>query len=140
MTFLCPSLRACYSILFVCEVICACAFTLNSCCTVYREKKKLKQVIRVKKTRGVAAPEFEILGRLFLGSEEPSLKLLRLVKLQRTNSSPISNCRRSKLAIFLSCNINSLLRLCRRNAHYIYISDERYIPEVEMKTKLTINW
>ena len=42
----------------------------------------------------------------FLGSEEPSLKLLRSAKLQRTNSSPISNCRRSKLAIFFLRNIN----------------------------------
>ena len=60
----------------------------------------------------------------FLGSEEPSLKLLRSAKLQRTNSSPISNCRRSKSAIFLprniNFNINSLLRL-RVGMHIIYI-------------------
>ena len=80
-----------------------------------------------------------------LGLEEPSLKLLHSAKLQRTNSSSISNCRRSKLAIFISrninSNINSLLRL-RVGTHiiyiyiyiYIYISDERYIPEVEMNT------
>ena len=36
----------------------------------------------------------------FVGSEEPSLKLLCLSKLQRTNSSPISNCRHLKSAIF----------------------------------------
>ena len=50
-----------------------------------------------------------------------------------------SNCQRSKSAIFIShninSNINSLLRL-RVGTHYIYIyiSDERYIPDVEMKT------
>ena len=74
-----------------------------------------------------------------LGLEEPSLKLLRSAELQRTNSSPISNCQRSKSAIFISrninSNINSLLRL-RVGTHiiYIYLSDEHYIPEVEMKT------
>ena len=40
----------------------------------------------------------------FLGSEEPSLKLLCSAELQRTNSSPISNRRLSKSAIFLSRN------------------------------------
>ena len=58
-------------------------------------------------------------------------------ELQRTNSSPISNCQRSQSAILISCNINSninsLLRLCV-GTHIIYISDERYILEVEMKT------
>ena len=78
-----------------------------------------------------------------LGLVEPSLKVLRSAELQRTNSSPISNCQRSKSAIFTSrninSNINSLLRL-RVGVHiiyiyiYIYISDECYIPEVEMKT------
>ena len=76
-----------------------------------------------------------------LGLEEPLLKLLRSAELQHTNSSPISNCQRSKSAIFISrninSNINSLLRL-RVGTHiiyiYIYLSDERYIPEVEMKT------
>ena len=95
------------------------------------------------KTRGAAAPRTRITCAYFLGSEEPSLKLSRLAKLQRTNSSPNSNCRRSKSAIFISrninSNINSLLRL-RVGTHiiyiylYIYLSDERYIPEVEMKT------
>ena len=60
----------------------------------------------------------------FLGSEEPLLKLLRLVELQRTNSSPILNCQRSKSAIFISrninSNINSLLRL-RVGTHIVYI-------------------
>ena len=64
-----------------------------------------QQVIRVKKTRGAAAPRTRITWASFLGSEEPSLKLLRSAKLQRTNSSPISNCRRSELAIFSSRNI-----------------------------------
>ena len=97
------------------------------------------------KTRGAAAPRTRITCAYFLGSEEPSLKLLRSAKLQGTNSSPNSNCRRSKSAIFISrninSNINSLLRL-RVGTHIIYIyiyisiyiSDERYIPEVEMKT------
>ena len=72
------------------------------------------------------------------------MKLLRSSKLQRTNSSPISNCRCSKSAIFSSRNINYnikfIVAVTRRNAYYIYIylsiylSDERYIPEVEMKT------
>ena len=89
------------------------------------------------KTRGAAAPRTRITCAYFLGSEEPSLKLSRLAKLQRTNSSPNSNCRRSKSAIFISrninSNINSLLRL-RVGTHiiyiyiylslYIYISDE----------------
>ena len=60
----------------------------------------------------------------FLGLEEPSLKLLRSSELQRTNSSPISNCQHSKSAIFISrninSNINSLLRL-RVGTHIIYI-------------------
>ena len=77
----------------------------------------------------------------FVGSEEPSLKILHSVELLRTNSSQISNRRRSKLAIFLShninYNINSLLWLhVGTHIIYIYISDERYIPEVEMKTIL----
>ena len=55
------------------------------------------------------------------------------------NSSPISNCRRSKSAIFISHNINYninsllLLRVGIRII-YIHLSDEHYIPEVEMKT------
>ena len=76
------------------------------------------------KTRGAAAPRTRITCAYFLGSEEPSLKLSRLAKLQRTNSSPNSNCRRSKSAIFISrninSNINSLLRL-RVGTHIIYI-------------------
>ena len=112
------------------------------------------QVIRVKtsnsslKTRGAAAPRTRITWRLFLGLEEPSLKLLRSSELQRTNSSPISNCRRLKSAIFISCNINSninsllLLRVGIRIISIylsIYLSDERYISEVEMKTNKTSN-
>ena len=68
--------------------------------------KLAKQVIRVKKTRGAAAPRTRITWAYFVGSKEPSLKLLRSAKLQRTNSSPISNCPRSKSAIFYSRNIN----------------------------------
>ena len=107
---------------------------------VYLHAIARKQVIRLKKTRGAAAPRTRITWAYFLGSEEPSLKLLRSAKLQRTNSSPISNCRRSKSAIFLSRDINYnikfIVAVTRRNTYYIYIylSDERYIPEVEMKT------
>ena len=95
------------------------------------------------KTRGAAAPRTRITWASLLGLEEPSLKLLCSAELQRTNSSPISNCQRSKSAIFISRNINSNINslLCLRvGTHiiyiyiYIYISDERYIPEVEMKT------
>ena len=97
------------------------------------------------KTRGAAALRTRITWASFLGLEEPSLELLRSSELQRTNSSPISNCQRSKSAIFYSrninYNINSLLRLCigTRIIYiyiyiYIYLSDERYILEVEMKT------
>ena len=89
-----------------------------------RQEVKNKQVIQVKKTRGAAAPRTRITWASFLGSEEPSLKLLRSAKLQRMNSSPISNCWRSKSAIFLLRNINyniySLLRL-RIGMHIIYI-------------------
>ena len=93
------------------------------------------------KTRGAAAHRTGITWASLLGSEEPSLKLLRSGKLQRTNSSPISNCRRSKSAIFISRNINydmNSLLLLHVGTHiiyiYIYIYMERYIPEVEMKT------
>ena len=84
----------------------------------------IKQVIRVKKTRGAAAPRTQITCTSFLGLEEPSLKLLRSSELQCTKSSPILNCRRSKSAIFISrninYNINSLLRL-RVGTRIIYI-------------------
>ena len=63
--------------------------------------------------------------------EEPLLKLLRLSELQRMNSSPISNCQHSKLAILFSrnmnYNINSLLRLLRECILYIYIYIYIYI-------------
>ena len=45
----------------------------------------MKQVIRVKKTRGAAAPHTQNTWESFLGSEEPSLKLLRSAKLQHMN-------------------------------------------------------
>ena len=107
------------------------------------------------KTRGTAAPGTRSTWASFVGSEEPSLKILRSVELLRTNSSPISNCWHLKSAIFLSRNINyntnSLLwlhvgpRIIYLSIYlsiylyiyiyiYIYISDECYIPEVEMKT------
>ena len=82
-----------------------------------------KQVIRVKKLVGLPPPALETWAS-FLGSEELSLKLLRSAKLQRMNSSPISNCQHWKSAIFLSrninYNINSFLRL-RVGMHIIYI-------------------
>ena len=92
------------------------------------------------KTRGAAAPRTRITWASFLGLEEPALKLSRSAKLQRTNSSLISNCQRLKSAIFIlrniNYNINSLLLLCV-GTHilyiyiYIYISDERYIPKLK---------
>ena len=63
------------------------------------------------KTHGAAAPCTRITWASFLGLEEPSLKLLQSAKLQSTNSSPISNCRCSKSAIFFSCNINYSINL-----------------------------
>ena len=76
------------------------------------------------KTHGAAAPHARITWVSFLGSEEPSLKLLHSAKLQRTNSSPISYCRRSKWAIFILGNINyntNSLLLLRVENHIIYI-------------------
>ena len=103
-------------------------------------KGQFKQVIRVQKLVGLLPPHSNYLG--VLGSEKSLLKLLRSAELYHTNSNPISNCWLSISAIFLSCNINyninSLLRLSV-GTHYIsiylsiYLSDERYIPEVEMK-------
>ena len=91
------------------HVLCRCQVNTTFIMGVISPKTKSldlrKQVIRVKKTRGAAAPRTRITWASFLGSEEPSLKLLRSAKLQRTNSSPISYCRRLKSAIFLSRNI-----------------------------------
>ena len=58
------------------------------------------------KTRGAAAPRTPITWASFVGSKEPSLNLLRSAEFLRKNSSPFSNCRRSKSAIFISRNIN----------------------------------
>ena len=84
------------------------------------------------KTRGAAAPRTRITWASFLDLEEPLLKLSRSAKLQRTNSSSISNCRRSKSAIFISrninYNINSLLLLrvgTRVGTRIIYIYVQR---------------
>ena len=110
----------------------------------YNSKRRLqflvyiKQVIRVKQV--IRCPHTRFTWASFLVSKEPSLKLLRSAKLQRTNSSPISNCQRSKSAIFFSGNINYkfIVAVTRRNMYYIYIYiyilDERNILEVEMKT------
>ena len=58
----------------------------------------------------------QIIWKSFLGSEEPSLKLLHLAKLQCTISSPISNCRRSKSVIFIYYNINyKVIHFCASN-------------------------
>ena len=74
----------------------------------------------------------------FVGLEDPSLKFLRSVELQRTNYNPISHYWCSKLAIFFLglVNINynrNLLLWLRIGKHIIYISiyvsDERCIPE-----------
>ena len=58
----------------------------------------------------ILASQVGIIGKIywasFLGSEEPSLKLLRSEELQCMNFSPISNCRRSKSAILFSRNIH----------------------------------
>ena len=80
-----------------------------------------KQVIRVKKLVGLLPPHTQITWASFLGSEETSLKLLRSVKLQRTNSSQISNCSHSKSAIFLSRNINYkfIVAVTHSGAYYI---------------------
>ena len=82
------------------------------------------------KTRGAAAARTRITCTSFLGLEEPSLKLLRSSELQRTNSSPMSNCRRSKSAIFISRNINyniNSLLLLRVGIRIIYIYIYIYI-------------
>ena len=47
-----------------------------------------------------------LLIKSFVGSEEPSLNLLRSAEFLHKNSSPFSNCQRSKLAVFISRNIN----------------------------------
>ena len=89
-----------------------------------------KQVIRVEKTRGAAAPRTRITCTSFLSLEEPSLKLLRLSELQCMNSSPISNCWHSKSAIFISHNINyniNSLLLLRVGIRIIYLSIYLYI-------------
>ena len=57
-------------------------------------------------THGAATPCTQLTWVFFLGLEEPLLKLFHLVELLRMNSSPIFNCWHSKLAIFISCNIN----------------------------------
>ena len=56
------------------------------------------------KSRGAAVSRTLITWVSFVGSEEPSLKLSRSAKLQRTNTSPISNCQCTKLANFISRN------------------------------------
>ena len=95
------------------------------------------KLFEFKNSWGCRPPNSNYLASL-LGLEEPSLKLLRSAELQRTNSTPISNCRHSKWAIFISrninSNINSLLRL-HVGTHiiyiYIYLTS---VTEVEMKT------
>ena len=69
----------------------------------------------------------------FLGLEKPSLKLLHSAELQRTISSRISNCRRLKSGIFVSCNMNSNINSLLWSRVETHISIERYILEVEMK-------
>ena len=78
------------------------------------------------KTHGAAAIHTQITWASFSGSQESSLKLLCSAKLLHTNSSPISNSRHSKLAIFfgdINPHINSLwqLHIGRHYIIYIYI-------------------
>ena len=100
-------------------------FALTAIVNYYQKHQEnlRKQVIRVQKLVGLPPPHSNYLASL-LGLEEPSLKLLCSSKLQRTNSSPISNYRRSKSAIFISrsinYNINSLLPL-HVGTHIIYL-------------------
>ena len=92
-------------------------------------KEAVEQVIRVKNSWG-CRPHTRITWASFLVSKEPSLKLLRPAKLQRTNSSSISNCQHSKSAILflhhINYNINLLLRL-RVGTRIIYIYIYLYI-------------
>ena len=64
-------------------------------------KVEVQQVIRVKRLAGLPPPRIQITWAYSLGSEEASLKLLGLAKLERPNSSPISKFWCSKVAIFL---------------------------------------
>ena len=92
------------------------------------------------KTRGAAAPRTRITWASFLDLEEPSLKLSRSAKLQRTNSSSISNCRRLKSAIFISRNINynrNSLLLLRVGTRIIYIYIYLYIYLSIYRTSVT---
>ena len=101
--------------------MCVCAHVCGCVCMCVH----YKQVIRVNKTHGAATPRTRITCTSFLGFEEPSLKLLHSLELQRTNSSPISNCQHSKSAIFISHNINyniNSLWLLRVGIRIIYIS------------------
>ena len=103
--------------------------------------KIAKQVIQVQKLVGLPPPALELLGHLFLGSEEPSLKLLRSSELQRTDSSPISNCRLLKSAIIIlpniNCYINSLLWL-RVRTHIIYIKIHETLHTAKLPVRLPI--
>ena len=96
-------------------------------------------------------PGLELLGRL-LSFRRTLAEVITFSEASMYEFSPISNCPRSKSAIFFShninYNINSLLRLSiGSRIIYIYIylsiylsiyisylSDERNIPEVEMET------
>ena len=75
------------------QILAYCGFNVQESIGLYCAEIKVpaytkgKQVIRVKKLGG-CHPCTRITWVPFLGSEEPSLKLLCSVKLQRTNSSP----------------------------------------------------
>ena len=69
--------------------------------------KRNKQ-FKLKNSWGCRPLHSNYLG-ICLGLEEPSLKLLHSAKLQSMNFSPISNCWRSKSAIFFSRNIKIIV-------------------------------
>ena len=61
----------------------------------------IEQKNRVQNLVELPPPALDLLGRLsYVHKNLILLNLLLSAELQRTNSSPISNCRRSKSAIF----------------------------------------
>ena len=62
-------------------LLCLIMYTLPDSCELNKTSNSSS------KTRGLPPPHTQITCAYFLGSEEPSLKLLRSAKLQHTNSS-----------------------------------------------------
>ena len=84
------------------------------------------------KTHGAATPLHSNYLEVFLRFRRTFAEVITLRKLQRTNSSPNSNCWHSKSSIFIlrniNYNINSLLRLfVGTHIMYIYIYIYIYI-------------